>query len=167
MDLSFSPEHQMLRDLARGFTDDRVRPLSAKIEAEHRVPRELVSEMAELGFLGVAIPESYGGAGLGETGLCLVMEELTRGDFSVAVTLGAHASIGAMSVLVGGTEEQKARFLPDLATGKVMSAYALSEANAGSDPAAMTTTAVRDGGGWVLEGEKVWIVQARPYVSKS
>jgi alkylation response protein AidB-like acyl-CoA dehydrogenase len=157
MDLVFSPEHQMLRDLARGFTDDRVRPLSPKIEAEHHVPRELVSEMAELGFLGVAIPEEHGGAGLGETGLCLVMEELTRGDFSVAVTLGAHASIGAMSVLVGGTEEQKARFLPDLATGKVMSAYALSEANAGSDPAAMTTTAVKDGSGWVINGEKVWI----------
>jgi alkylation response protein AidB-like acyl-CoA dehydrogenase len=157
MDLTFSSEHQMLRDLARGFTDDRVRPLSPQIEAEHKVPRELLDEMAELGFLGVAIPEQYGGAGLGETGLCLVMEELTRGDFSVAVTLGAHASIGAMSVLVGGTEEQKARFLPDLATGKVHSAYALSEANAGSDPAAMTTTAVQDGSGWVLNGEKVWI----------
>jgi alkylation response protein AidB-like acyl-CoA dehydrogenase len=157
MDLSFSDEHKMLRDLARGFTNDRVRPLAATIETEHRVPRELITEMAELGFLGVALPEEYGGAGLGETGLCVVMDELTRGDFSVAVTLGAHASIGAMSVLVGGTEEQKRRFLPDLATGKVLSAYALSEANAGSDPAAMTTTAVRDGDAWVLDGEKVWI----------
>ena len=157
MDWTFREEHRMLRELARGFTDDRVRPLSPRIEAEHRVPRELVDEMAELGFLGVAIPEEYGGSGLGETGLCLVMEELTRGDFSVAVTLGAHASIGAMSVVVGGTEDQKRRFLPDLATGKVLSAYALSEANAGSDPAAMKTVARRDGDAWVLEGEKVWI----------
>jgi alkylation response protein AidB-like acyl-CoA dehydrogenase len=157
MDLNFSDELKMLRDLARDFTDKRVRPLSAAIEREHRVPRELIAEMADLGFLGAAIPPEYGGAGLGETGLCVIMDELTRGDFSVAVTLGAHASIGAMSVLVGGTEAQRARFLPDMAAGKVLSAYALSEANAGSDPAAMTTTAVRDGGAWRLDGEKVWI----------
>jgi alkylation response protein AidB-like acyl-CoA dehydrogenase len=157
MDLTFSAELEMLRDLARDFADKRVRPLSPTIEREHRVPREIVSEMAELGFLGVALPVEHGGAGLGETGLCVVMDELTRADFSVAVTLGAHASIGAMSVLVGGTEEQKRRFLPDMAAGKVLSAYALSEANAGSDPGAMTTTAVRDGSEWVLEGEKVWI----------
>jgi acyl-CoA dehydrogenase len=113
--------------------------------------------MAEAGFLGVALPEEYGGAGLGEMGLCLVMDELTRGDFSVAVTLGAHASIGAMSVLVGGTAEQKQRFLPDMATGKLLAAYALSEAVAGSDPAAMRTTAVKDGATWILDGEKVWI----------
>ena len=85
------------------------------------------------------------------------MDELTRGDFSVAVTLGAHASIGAMSVLVGGTREQQERFLPDMASGKCMCAYALSEANAGSDPAAMTTVARRDGAEWLLTGEKVWI----------
>src|SRR6185369_6769845 len=143
MDFTFSEELSMLRDLARDFTNRRVRPISAAIEKEHRVPPELLAEMAELGFLGVAIPPEYGGAGLGETGLCVIMDELTRGDFSVAVTLGAHASIGAMSVLVGGTSEQKARFLPDMASGKVLSAYALSEANAGSDPAAMTTTAVK------------------------
>jgi alkylation response protein AidB-like acyl-CoA dehydrogenase len=157
MDLNFSTELQMLRELARDFADKRIRPIAPTIEREHRVPREIISEMAELGFLGVALPPEHGGAGLGETGLCVVMDELTRADFSVAVTLGAHASIGAMSVLVGGTEEQKRRFLPDMAAGKVLSAYALSEAGAGSDPAAMTTTAVRDGSQWVLEGEKVWI----------
>jgi alkylation response protein AidB-like acyl-CoA dehydrogenase len=157
MDLTFSEELVMLRDLARDFTEKRVRPISPSIERDHRVPREILAEMAELGFLGVALPAEYGGSGLGETGLCVIMDELTRGDFSVAVTLGAHASIGAMSVLVGGTEAQKARFLPDMASGKVLTAYALSEANAGSDPAAMTTTAARDGGGWRLDGEKVWI----------
>lgn len=157
MDLSFSEELTMLRDLARDFTERRVRPIAGQIEREHQIPPDVVAEMAELGFLGVALPAEYGGAGLGETGLCIVMEELTRGDFSVAVTLGAHASIGAMSVYMGGTEEQKQRFLPDMASGKVQTAYALSEANAGSDPAAMTTTAVRDGSTWVLNGEKVWI----------
>jgi len=157
MDLRFREEHELLRNLARTFTNERIRPLVPTIEKEHRVPRELIGEMAELGFLGVAIPEEYGGAGLGETGLCIVMEEITRADFSVAVTYGAHASIGAMSVLVGGTEEQKRRFLPDMATGKVLGCYALSEANAGSDPGAMTTTAVRDGDDWIVTGEKVWI----------
>jgi len=148
MDFSFSEELMMLRDLTRDFTDTQVRPLAAAIEREHHVPP---------GLMGVAIPEEYGGAGLGEAGLCVVMEELTRGDFAVAVTYGAHASIGGMSVLVGGTEAQKQRFLPDMAQGRILSAYALSEANAGSDPGAMTTTAVRDGAEWVLDGEKVWI----------
>jgi len=157
MDLRFSEEIGLLRDLARDFTEKPVRPLAAKIEAEHRVPRELMSEMAELGFMGVAIPAEYGGSGMGETGLCVIMEELTRGDFAVAVTYGAHASIGAMSVLVGGTEEQKKRFLPDMAAGKLLGCYALTEADAGSDPAAMRTVAVREGDEWVINGEKVWI----------
>jgi acyl-CoA dehydrogenase len=157
MDLRFSEELGLLRDLARDFTDKRVRPLAPRIEAEHRVPRELIDEMSELGFLGVAIPAEYGGSGLGESGLCVVMEELTRGDFSLAVTYGAHASIGAMSVLVGGTEVQKQRFLPAMASGKLLGCYALTEADAGSDPAAMRTVALRDGDDWVLSGEKVWI----------
>jgi acyl-CoA dehydrogenase len=157
MDLRFSEELGLLRDLARDFTDKRVRPLAPRIEAEHRVPRELIDELAALGLLGVAIPAEYGGSGLGETGLCVVMEELTRGDFALAVTYGAHASIGAMSVLVGGSEEQKRRFLPAMASGELLGCYALSEADAGSDPAAMRTVARRDGEQWVLDGEKVWI----------
>lgn len=157
MDFSFPEDLSLLRDLARSFADERVRPIRAQIEREHRVPRELLDAMAESGLLGVAIPEEFGGSGLGETGLCVAMEEITRADFSVAVTYGAHASIGAMSVVVGGTEEQKRRFLPDFASGKKLAAYALSEANAGSDPAAMRTSARRDGDAWILDGEKVWI----------
>ena len=157
MDFTFSEELEMVRGLAKDFTDQEVRPRAEAIEREHQVPRELLTKMAELGLMGVAVPEEYGGAGLGETGLCIVMEELTRGDFATAVTFGAHASIGTMSVLVGGTEEQKQRWLPQMATGNLLGAYALSEANAGSDPGAMTTTAVRDGSDWVLDGEKVWI----------
>jgi len=157
MDLSFSDELRMLRDLARDFTEQRIRPIAAQIEREHQVPRDLFDGLADAGLLGVAIPAEYGGSGLGEMGLCIVMEEMTQGDFSVAVTYGAHASIGAMSVVVGGTDEQKRRFLPDMASGKTLAAYALSEANAGSDPAAMRTTARRDGEDWILDGEKVWI----------
>ncbi len=157
MDFQFSEELTLVRDLARDFTDQVVRPASPRIETTHTIERSLLESMAEIGLMGVAIPERYGGSGLGEMGLCVVMEEITRGDFSVAVTFGAHASIGAMSVLVGGTEEQKQRYLPDMAQGKILCAYALSEANAGSDPGAMQTRAVRDGADWVLSGEKVWI----------
>lgn len=152
-----SDELLLLRDLARSFTDEHIRPLSGQIEREHRVPRELLQRMSDAGLMGVAIPEEYGGSGLGETGLCVVMEELTRGDFAVAVTYGAHASIGAMSVLLGGNEEQKRRYLPRMAQGELLGAYALSEANAGSDPGAMRTSARREGDEWVLSGEKVWI----------
>lgn len=157
MDFTFSEEHRMLREAVREFTDGAVRPLSAQIEREHHVPQELLDQIGELGLYGVAIPEEYGGAGMGETGLCIAMEEITRGDFSVAVTYGAHASIGAMSVLVGGSEEQKRKLLPAYATGEIKGAYALSEADAGSDPAAMATTAVKDGNDWILNGEKIWI----------
>ncbi len=157
MDLEFSEELRMLRDLARDFTDQEIRPRASEIERTHHVPRELLDKLAEVGLMGVAIPEEYGGSGLGETGLCVVMEELTRGDFAVAVSFGAHASIGAMSVLVGGTEAQKQRWLPDMAQGRILGAYALTEADAGSDPGAMKTTAVRDGNDWVINGEKVWI----------
>lgn len=157
MDFTFSDEHQMLREAVREFTDGAVRPLSDQIEREHHVPQELLDQIGELGLYGVAIPEEYGGAGMGETGLCIAMEEITRGDFSVAVTYGAHASIGAMSVLVGGTEEQKKKWLPSYATGEIKGAYALSEADAGSDPAAMATTAVKDGNDWIINGEKIWI----------
>jgi len=157
MDFNFSDEHQMLREAVREFTDGAVRPLAAQIERDHHVPQELLDQIGELGLYGVAIPEEYGGAGMGETGLCIAMEEITRGDFSVAVTYGAHASIGAMSVLVGGTEEQKRKWLPSYATGEIKGAYALSEADAGSDPAAMATTAVKDGNDWIISGEKIWI----------
>ena len=150
-------ELTLLRDLARGFANDVVRPLAPQIEREHRVPRELLAQMAEAGLTAVAVPTEYGGAGLGETGLCVVMEELTQACFATAVTFGAHASIGTMSVLVGGSPEQKQHWLPKMANGEVLGCYALSEANAGSDPAAMTTKAVRVDGGWRIDGEKVWI----------
>ena len=150
-------ELTLLRDLARGFANDVVRPLAPQIEREHRVPRELLAQMAEAGLTAVAVPTEYGGAGLGETGLCVVMEELTQACFATAVTFGAHASIGTMSVLVGGSPEQKQHWLPKMANGEVLGCYALSEANAGSDPAAMTTKAVRVDGDWRIDGEKVWI----------
>jgi len=157
MDFTFSEEHEMLRQAVRDFTDGVVRPIADDIDKNHAIPTEVIDQMKELGLFGIAIPEEYGGAGMGETGLCVAMEELTQGDFALAVTLGAHASIGAMSVVVGGTDEQKARFLPAFASGEQLTCYALSEAGAGSDPAAMKTTAERDGDDWIINGEKIWI----------
>ncbi len=157
MEFTFTEEQEMLREAVREFADGAVRPLADQIDREHRIPAELIDQLKELGFFGIAIPEQWGGAGMGETGLCILMEELTRGDMAVAIDYGGHASIGAMSVLVGGTDEQKDRFLPDLATGERLSAFALTEAEAGSDPASMRTTAVRDGNDWIINGEKTWV----------
>lgn len=157
MDFTFSPELELLRNLAREFADQEIRPRAASIDETHEVPKEILDKMAELGFFGVPFPEEYGGSGLGEMGYVVVAEELTRADFSVAVTLGASASIGAMAIYLGGNEEQRRRWLPNLASGRWMGCYALTEAESGSDPASMKTTAVRDGNDWVVNGSKIWI----------
>jgi alkylation response protein AidB-like acyl-CoA dehydrogenase len=157
MEFKLSPELELLRGVARDFADQEVRPIAAEIDEKHEVPKRILDKMAELGFFGVPFPEEYGGSGLGEMGYVVVAEELTRADFSVAVTLGASASIGAMAIYLGGNEEQKKRWLPKLTAGEWMGCYALTEAESGSDPASMRTTAVRDGDGWVVNGSKIWI----------
>lgn len=157
MDFNLSDELNLLRQMVRDFVDAEVRPIAAKIDEEHEVPRALLTKMAELGLFGVPFPAEYGGAGLGELGYCVVAEEITRGCFSTAVTLGATASIGGMAIYLGGTEQQKQQFLPKLASGEWMGCYALTEAESGSDPASMKTVAVRDGNEWVINGSKIWI----------
>jgi alkylation response protein AidB-like acyl-CoA dehydrogenase len=157
MDLTFSPEIELLREMVRQFADQEVRPLAAAIDEKHEVPREILAKMAELGLFGVPFPEELGGGGLGETGYVVVAEELTRADFSVAVTLGASASIGGMAIHLGGSEDQQKRWIPKLASGEWIGCYALTEAESGSDPASMKTTAVKDGNEWVINGSKIWI----------
>jgi alkylation response protein AidB-like acyl-CoA dehydrogenase len=157
MEFSFSPELEMLRETVRQFADQEIRPMAAKIDEQHEVPREVITKMAELGLFGIPFPEEYGGAGLGETGYIVAAEELTKACFSTAVTLGASTSIGAMAIYLGGNDEQKKRWLPKLSSGEWVGCYALTEAESGSDPASMRTTAVRDGGDWVIDGEKIWI----------
>jgi acyl-CoA dehydrogenase family protein 9 len=121
------------------------------------MPPGFVRELAEAGLFGLVIPEAHGGMGFGATAYARVLQEIGRHDGSVAVTVGAHSSIGMRGLLLFGTDEQKARFLPRLATGELVAAFCLTEPGAGSDAAAIKTTAVRDGDDWVLNGEKIWI----------
>jgi acyl-CoA dehydrogenase family protein 9 len=121
------------------------------------LPPEFLEELRRAGLFGLVLPERHGGMGLSATGYARVLQEIAHHDASVAVTLGVHGSIGVRGLLLYGTEEQKARWLPRLATGELVAAFCLTEPEAGSDAAAIRTTAVRDGGGWILDGRKGWV----------
>ncbi|MBE9507395.1 MAG: acyl-CoA dehydrogenase family protein, partial [Chloroflexi bacterium] len=156
MDFTFAPEHVALRRLIREFAENEVAPLAMEIDREERVPFETLGEMAKIGLLGVCFPQKYGGMGAGETGYCILMEELGRVCTSTATNVGAHIGIGAMSIYLDGTEEQKQKYLTPLARGEKIAAFVLTEADAGSDAAAIRTRAVRDGNEWVLNGTKTF-----------
>lgn len=128
-----------------------------KWDHEAHLPDEFIQEMREMGLFSLIIPEEFGGLGLSATGYSRVLQELTRYDGSVVLTAGAHSSIGMRGLLLYGNQEQKKKYLPKLATGEMIAAFCLTEANAGSDAASLTTKAVRDGNHWILNGEKIWI----------
>ncbi len=153
----FTEEQNMLREMVRKFTDKEVKPLAQQIDRQHKIPRELLTKAAELGLLGIPFPEKYGGSGFGEVGYCILLEELSHGCASTTVTIGAHTGLAAMSIYLGGTEDQKQRYVAPMARGEKLGAYALTEPGAGSDAANIQTTAVRDGNHWVLNGTKLWI----------
>lgn len=157
MDFTFSPELEMLRETARRFVDHELRPIAQQIDKEQEVPRSLIAKAGAIGLLGVPFPEPYGGAGLGETGYCVVLEEVGRACASTGVTIGAHVGLAGFSILLGGTEDQKRRYLPKICSGEMLGAYALTEPGAGSDAANIQTEAVRDGQDFVLNGTKLWI----------
>ncbi len=157
MDFTFTPEQNMLRDMVRKFSEKEVKPLSLKIDQEAHVPIELWKQAAELGLMGIAFPEKYGGAGAGEMGYCIMLEEMARADGSFTVMLGAHISIASMSIYLDGTEEQRMKYLTAMCQGKMIGAFALTEVGAGSDAAALATTAVRDGSDYVINGTKFYI----------
>lgn len=158
MDFNFSDEHKMLRQMARDFVDREVRPLADKHDKEELITRETFLKLAEQGFLGANIPEEYGGSELGAVGYCLVAEEIGRADSSLGVMMGAHSGIGTYGIVIDGTDEQKAKYLPKIATGEYIAAFALTEPGAGSDAASIKTRAERDGNGdWILNGNKMWI----------
>jgi alkylation response protein AidB-like acyl-CoA dehydrogenase len=143
--------------MVREFCQNEVKPLAKTIDREHRVPHETVKKAAKLGLLGVPFPQKYGGMGGGEIGYCILAEELGRVCSSTATVIGAHIGIAAMAIHLDGTEEQKQKYLVPLAQGKAIGAFGLTEAQAGSDAAAIKTTAVRDGDHFVLNGAKVFI----------
>jgi acyl-CoA dehydrogenase family protein 9 len=145
---------------ARRFFELRVD--SAEIDRQERIPDEVLQGLKELGCFGLAIPQSHGGMGLTTTGYARVMQEITGLDASVAMTLGAHQSIGMRALLIFGTDDQKSRYLPRLATGQLIAAFALTESGAGSDPAAIQTRAdLQTDGSYVLNGNKTWITNGR------
>jgi len=160
VDFDLTPEQELVRDTVRTFARERVAPVAAELDRESRFPYELVAELAELGLMGIPIPEEYGGAGGDTVSYAIAVEELTRVDSSVAITVAAHTSLGTMPILLFGSEEQKQRWLPDLASGRRLSAFGLTEPGAGSDAGATRTTAELRDGSWVVNGTKIFITNA-------
>jgi len=160
VDFDLTPEQELLRETVRAFARDRVAPVAAELDHDGRFPYELVSELAELGFMGIPIPEEYEGAGGDTVSYALAVEELTRVDSSVAITMAAHTSLGTMPILLFGSDEQRAHWLPDLASGRRLAGFGLTEPGAGSDAGATRTTAKLDDRSWRVDGSKIFITNA-------
>jgi alkylation response protein AidB-like acyl-CoA dehydrogenase len=160
VNFDLEPEHELLRDTVRQFALEKVAPVAEALDREKRFPYEIVAELAELGLMGMTIPEEYGGAGTDTLSYAIAVEELTRIDSSVAITVAAHHSLGTLPIYYFGSEEQKREWLPDLAAGKKLAAFGLTEANAGSDAGATRTTAKLDNSEWVIDGSKMFITNA-------
>ena len=161
MDFELSPEQKEIQALTRDFVRAEVEPHAAQWDREHHFPRELFARLAELGLMGVCVPEEYGGAGADFLSYVVVLEELSRGDAGVGVTVAVHTSAVTLPLLRFGTEEQRMRFVPPLARGDQLGAFALTEAEAGSDAGALRTRAEPDGDGWRITGAKQWITNGR------
>src|SRR5919199_5475308 len=159
MDFELGREQREIKQLAREFARDEIEPHAAEWDREHHFPRELYTKLAELGLMGVCVPEEYGGAGADFLSYILVLEELSRADASVGVTLSVHTSAVTLPILTFGTDEQKARFVPPLARGEQLGAFALTESESGSDAGSLRTRADADadGDGWTITGTKQWI----------
>ena len=165
MDLDLSSEHELLRNTVREFATERVAPVAEELDRESRFPYELVAEMAELGLMGIPISEEYGGAGSDTLAYAIAIEELTRIDSSVAITVAAHTSLGTMPIFLYGNEEQKREWLPQLASGQKLAAFGLTEADAGSDAGATRTRAEQRDGEWIVNGSKIFITNAGTDIS--
>ena len=157
MQFELSPEQREIQALTRDFAVAEIEPHAAEWDREHRFPRELFARLAELGLMGACIPEEYGGAGVDFLSYILVLEELSRADAGVGVTVAVHTSAVTLPLLTFGTDEQRARFVPPLARGELLGAFALTEAEAGSDAGALRTRAEPNDGGWTITGAKQWI----------
>src|SRR5437764_5213406 len=157
MELELSDEQRLVQKTAADFAKNEVLPKAAEIDRAHRHPKELVARMAELGLLGVAVPEKWGGAGFDTVSYVLAMEEISRACASTGVIMSVNNSLVCDPLTKFGTEEQKQEFLAPLAAGKLLGCFALSEPEAGSDAAAQKTIAVKDGDGWLIQGTKNWI----------
>ena len=156
-DLTLTEEQELARKTAHDFAAEKVLPRAAEIDEQAKIPRELIAEMGALGFMGAYVPERYGGAGLDVLSYMLIVEEINRACASTGVALCSHVSLAVDPILHHGSDEQKARYLPALASGERIGCFALSEPASGSDAAAMRTGATRQGDSWVLNGTKNFI----------
>jgi alkylation response protein AidB-like acyl-CoA dehydrogenase len=157
MDFELSKEQKMIRDTVREFAEAEIAPIAAELDQQSRFPVEIFEKMGKLGFLGLPIPEEYGGAGADMVSYCLAVEEIGRACGGTGLSYEAHVSLACVPILLYGTEEQKQKYLVPLASGEALGAFGLTEPGAGSDAGGTRTTAVRDGDEWVINGNKVFI----------
>jgi butyryl-CoA dehydrogenase len=160
VDFELTRDQREIQALARDVARAEIEPHAADWDREHRFPRELYGKLAELGLMGVCVPEEYGGAGADFLSYVLVLEELSRADAGVGVTVAVHTSAATLPILTYGTDEQRARFVPPLARGELIGAFALTEAESGSDAGSLRTLAEADGDGWRISGAKQFISTA-------
>src|SRR6476661_7993385 len=160
MDFELTDEQRLIQETVRSFVDDRVLPVAVQNDIEHRLDLDLVAGMAELGILGIVVPEEYGGAGLDFVSEALACEEIERGEAAFRTLISVHVGLNSLSVLRYGSEEQKQRWLVPQAKGEKLACFGLTEPGAGSDVAAMRSTARREGDVYVLNGQKNWISYA-------
>ncbi len=160
IDFGFTEDQQLLREQVRRFAEERIQPGAAQRYREHRFPVEIFKEMGELGLLGMLVPDEYGGAGMDVLAYLLAMEEVSRVDPAVAVTMSVTNSVCCWPIARFGSEDLKRRILPELASGEAIGGFGLTEPGAGSDAGSLKTTARRDGDDWILDGEKAWITNA-------
>ena len=161
MDLRLTDDQALLRRSIREFAEREIRPHVREWDEAQHYPHELAPKLTALGLMGIQVPESYGGAAMSAVDYCICIEELARVDPSVCLSVVAHNGLGTAHIAAFGTEEQKQRYLVPLATGRQLAAWGLTEASAGSDAAALQTTAVRDGEGWVINGTKQFITHGQ------
>ncbi len=161
VDFDLGAEQREIQALAREFARQEIEPHASEWDRDHRFPRELFAKLAELGLMGTCIPEEYGGAGADFLSYVLVLEELSRADAGVGVTVAVHTSAVTLPLLAFGTDEQRSRFVPPLARGEHLGAFALTEPEAGSDAGALRTRADAEGDGWRITGAKQWITNGR------
>jgi short/branched chain acyl-CoA dehydrogenase len=160
-----SDDHRLIQETVRDFARREVAPVAEDLDREKRFPYEIVGKLGELGLMGIPFPEEYGGAGGDSLAYALAVEELTRVDSSVAITMCAHTSLGTQPIYLFGTEEQKQRYLPDLCAGRRLGAFGLTEPEAGSDAGNTRTRARLEGGEWVIDGAKQFITNAGTDIS--
>src|ERR671918_1805046 len=165
MDFDLSPDHDLIRRTVRDFAEQEIAPVAEELDREKRFPYEIVAKLGELGLMGIPFPEEYGGGGGDTLAYALAIEELTRVDSSVAITMCAHTSLGTQPIYLFGSEEQKRDWLPELTSGRRLGAFGLTEPEAGSDAGNVRTRARLEGGEWTINGTKQFITNSGTDIS--